>query len=120
MLIVQVAPGASVAPQVVPVKLYNVFEIPATDSAVIVTGVVPAAPLFVIVTTAVTGARGARINPKLRVRVPATVPSVACGHDDGVPQLKVAEVKARGPTDAPLPERLTGEPVPVAGPLIEV
>jgi hypothetical protein len=112
MLIVQVAPGASVAgsvpaPQLVPVKLNNVFEIPATDSAVIVTGVVAAVPVFVIVTTLVTEPRGAGINPKFRVRAPATVDSVAL----------VAAVKANGPAATPVPERLT---VPVAGPVSEV
>src|SRR6516225_1944259 len=61
MLIVQVAPGASVAPQVVPVKLNNVFEIPATVVPASVTGVgaLAVVPWFVIVTTLETEPRGA-------------------------------------------------------------
>ena len=118
MLIVQVAPGPSVVPQVVPVKLNNVFPVPAAvANPVNVTGVVPAVPLLVIVTTLVTGARGAGINPKFRVRTPPAVFSVTFGH---APLQLVAAVKANGPADTPLPERLTGVPVPVAGPLIEV
>jgi hypothetical protein len=109
MLIVQVAPGASVAPQVVPVKLNNVFARPATDSPMIVTGVVAAVPLFVIVTTLVTGVRPVGIV-KVRVRTPRTVASVAL----------VAAVKANGPAATPLPERLTGVPVPVAAPIVEL
>ena len=109
MLIVQVAPGASVAPQVVPVKLNNVFEIPATVVPASVTGVgaLAVVPWFVIVTTLVTEPRGAGINPKFRVRAPATVDSVAL----------VAAVKANGPAATPVPERLT---VPVTGPVSAV
>jgi hypothetical protein len=113
MLIVQVAPGFSGAgnvPQVLPVKVNNVFALPFTDSAVIVTGVVPAAPLFLIVTTLVTEARFAGIV-KVKVRAPA--PFVA-----SVPL--VAAVKANGPAATPVPERLTGVPVPVAGPPMTV
>ena len=112
MLIVQVAAGASVAGgtgQVVPVKLNNVFAIPFTDSSVIVTGVVPAAPLFLIVTTLVTGVRPAGIV-KVRVCWPPTTPS----------DPLVAAVKANGPAATPLPERLTGVPVPVAAPIAEL
>ena len=107
MLIVQVAPGFSGAgnvPQVLPVKVNNVFALPFTDSAVIVTGVVPAAPLFLIVTTLVTEARFAGIV-KVRTRAPVTVASVAL----------VAAVKAHGPAVTPVPVRVTGVPVPVAG-----
>jgi hypothetical protein len=111
-LIVQVVPGASVAgnvpaPQVVPVKLNNVFAIPATDSAVIATGVLPAAPLFLIVTTLVTGARGVGIV-KVRVCSPATTAQHVA---------LVAAVKANGPAATPVPDRVTGVPVPVAGPV---
>ena len=109
MLIVQVAPGASVAPQVEPVKLND--PDPPTVSPVIVTGVgtLAAVPVFVIVTTLVTGVRPAGIV-KVRVRAPRTVASVPL----------VAAVKANGPADTPLPERLTGVPVPVAAPMLEV
>jgi hypothetical protein len=111
MVIVQVAPGASVAPQVVPFKVNAVFAIPATVSPVIVTGVgaVAGLALFVIVTTLVTGVRAGGIV-KVRVRAPPTVASVAL----------VAAVKANGPAATPLPERLTGVPVPVAGPVSAV
>jgi hypothetical protein len=107
MLIVQVAPGFSVAPQVVPVKLNNVFAIPVTDSAVIATGVLVARPLFLIVTTLVTEVRPAGIV-KVRVWTPRTVPS----------DPLVAAVKDKGPAATPVPERLTGVPVPVAGPVM--
>src|SRR5215469_1264101 len=109
-LIVQVAPGASVAPQLVPVKVNNVLAIPVTDSPVIVTGVgaVAAVPLFVIVTTLVIGTP--RVTLKVRVRTPKTVASVPL----------VAAVKANGPAATPVPERLTGVPVPVAAPMVEV
>ena len=117
MLIVQVAPGFSVAPQVVAVELNNVFPIPATVSPVIVTGVVAAVPWFVIVTTLVTGFRGAGINPKFRMRVPPAVVSVRFGQ---APLQLVAAVKANGPAETPVPERLTGVPVPVAGPVMEL
>lgn len=111
----QVAPGASVAGgtgQVVPVKLNNVFEVPATDSSEIVTGVGPlvVVPLFLIVTTLVTEARFAGI---VKVKVRAPFPAVA-----SVPL--VAAVKANGPAATPLPERLTGVPVPVAAPIVEL
>jgi len=109
ILIVQVAPGASVAPQVVPVKLNKLFEIPLTDSAVIATGVLVAGPLFLIVTTLLTGGRPAGIV-KVRVWTPATTPS----------DPLVAAVKANGPAATPVPERLTGVPVPVAGPVREL
>ena len=105
MVIVQVARRASVAPQVVLFKVNNVFARPVTDSAVIATGVLPAGPLFVIVTTLVIGFP--LVILKVRVLAPAVVvPSVAL----------VAEVKANGPADTPVPERLTGVPVPAAGP----
>jgi len=110
MVIVQVAPGASVAPQVVLVKLNNVFAIPVTDSAVIATGVLVARPLFVIVTTLVTGVVRPAGIVKVSWRLPATVASVPL----------VAAVKASGPAATPVPERLTGVPVPVAGPETEV
>ena len=50
MLIVQVAPEASVAPQVVPVKLNRLSAMPATVTPVIVTavGAVATVPVFVI------------------------------------------------------------------------
>jgi len=110
MVIVQVAPRASVAgsvpaPQDVPVKLNNpdAFPIPATVSAVIVTGVGEVtAALFVIVTTLMTGARGDGIV-KVRMRAPPALDSDAL----------VAAVKANGPAATPLPERLT---VPVEDP----
>lgn len=93
------------------VKLNNVFAIPDTDSAVIVTGVVAAAPVFVIVTTLVTPAAGRPAGiVKVRVRTPPAVPSVAL----------VAAVKANGPAAIPVPERLTGVPVPAAAPRVEV
>jgi len=109
MVIVQVAPEASVAPQVVPVKLNNPdpFPIPATVSPVIVTGVgaLAAVPVFVIVTTLVTGVRPAGIV-KVRVRTPPTVASVPL----------VAAVKANGPAATPSPEMMTGVPVGTADP----
>jgi len=103
-LIVQVAPPASVAPQVVPVKLNNVVAVPvpATDSAVTATGVLVAAPVFLIVTTLVIGIP--LVVLKVRVWAPPTTASVPL----------VAAVKANGPADTPVPERLTGLPVPVA------
>ena len=113
MLIVHVAPGASVAPQgvvVVGAKVNNVFPIPVTDSAVIATGVVPVAPLFLIVTTLVTEGRP---NGIVKVRTRAPVPMVV-----SVPL--VAERKNNGPADTPVPERLTGLPVPAAGPPMEL
>ena len=115
MLIVQVVAGATVAgsvppPQLVPVKLNNVFEVPATDSFVIVTGEVPAPPLFLIVTTLVTDARGDGI---VKVRVWAPFPAVCS-------VALVAAVKANGPATTPLPERATGVPVPVAAPRVEL
>jgi hypothetical protein len=111
MVIVQVAPGFNVAPQVVPVRLNNVFAIPVTDSPVIATGVEVAAPLFVIVTTLVTPAAGRPAGiVKVRTRAPKTVASVPF----------VAAVKANGPAATPVPERLTGVPVPVAAPMVEV
>jgi hypothetical protein len=84
---------------------------PAAVSPVIVTGVgaLAAVPVFVIVTTLVTAARPAGIV-KVRVRTPAAVTSVPL----------VAAVKANGPAATPLPERLTGVPVPVADPAVEV
>ena len=109
MLMVQVAAGASVAPQVVPVKLNNVFAIPVTDSAVIVTGVLVARPLFLIVTTLVTEVLPAGIV-KVKAAAPPAFPSVPL----------VAAVKANGPAATPVPERLTGVPVPVAGPPMTV
>jgi hypothetical protein len=83
---------------------------PATVSPLIVTGVgaLAAVPVFVIVTTLVTGVRPAGIV-KVRVRAPRTVPSVPF----------VAAVKANGPAATPLPERLTGVPVPVAGTVVD-
>jgi hypothetical protein len=102
MLIVQVAPGASVAPQVVPVKLNRLSAMPATVIPVIVTavGAVATVPVFVIVTTLVTGARGVGIV-KVRVRAPAPPLSVPL----------VAAVKANAPVATPVPERLTADPV---------
>jgi len=77
---VQVPPGASDVPQDVVVKVNNPapFPIPATVSPVIVTGVgaLAAVPVFVTVTTLVTGVRPAGIV-KVRVRAPPTVASVA-------------------------------------------
>src|SRR6516164_1706957 len=110
MLIVQVAPAASVAPQVVPFKVNNPapLPIPATVSPVIATGVVVAAPLFLIVTTLVIGAP--LVMLKVRTGTPATVPS----------DPLVTAVKANGPAATPLPERLTGVPVPVAAPMVEL
>jgi hypothetical protein len=112
-VIVQVAPGASVAPQELAVKLNNPdpFPIPATVSPVIVTavGALAAVPVFVIVTTLLTGVRPAGIV-KVRVRTPPTVASVAL----------VAAVKTNGPAATPVPERLTGVPAPVAAPVVEV
>jgi hypothetical protein len=76
---------------------------------VIVTAVSPTAvPVFLIVTTLVIGTP--RVTLKVRVRTPPTVASVPL----------VAKVKANGPADTPLPERLTGVPVPVAAPMVEV
>jgi len=109
MVIVQVAPGASVAPQVVPAKLNNVFAVPFTDSAVIVTGVLVTEPLFLIVTTLVTEGRPAGIV-KVRVWTPETTPN----------DPLVAAVKTNGPAATPVPERLTGVPVPAAAPIVEV
>jgi hypothetical protein len=106
MVIVQVARRASVAGgtgQVLPVKLNNVLLIPAADSAVIVTGMLPTGPLFLIVTMPVTGPRAA-VGVKIRVGAPPTFDSVA----------PVAEIKANGPADTPVPVRLTGVPVPAA------
>ena len=105
MLIVQVPPGASgvVNEQVVPVELNSVFRRPATVSAVICR--LPA-PVLVIVTTLVTGARGVgmvNVNTLPRnvvVRVPL-----------------VAEVKLSVPGVTPVPVSVTGVPVPVAGPV---
>jgi hypothetical protein len=110
ILIVQVAPEASVAPQVVPAKVNNPdpVPIPATDSPVIVTGVLAAAPVFVIVTTLVIGIPLVTLKVRTRPRgVVARVPLVAA-------------VKANGPAATPLPERLTGLPVPVAAPMVEL
>jgi hypothetical protein len=101
MLIVQVAPGASVAPQVVPVKLNSVSAMPATVIPVIVTavGAVATVPVFVIVTTLVIGTP--RVTLKVRVGTPLTVVSVPL----------VAAVKANAPVATPVPERLMADPV---------
>jgi hypothetical protein len=89
----------------------------------IVTAVVAVAgALFVIVTTAVIRPdRGVSVG-KFRVRTPpmVTSPAPAVLHVVPVGQVKVTPVKANGPADTPLPERLTGVPVPVAAPMLEV
>ena len=101
ILIVHVPPTASgdAVKQFVPVMLYKPPMLTGSVSAVIVNGAVP---VFVTVTTLVTGARGAGIV-KVRVRTPSTVPSVPF----------VAEVKLNVPP-IPVPVRVTGEPVTVA------
>ena len=104
MLIVQAPPGASgvVKEQVVPVELNSVLNKPVIVSAVICR--LPA-PVLVIVTTLVTGARGVGIAnvstlPRMVVvRVPF-----------------VAEVKLSVPGVTAVPVSVTGVPVPVAGP----
>jgi hypothetical protein len=95
-LTVQVPPAARgvVNEQVVPVMLYRPPMLIDRVSAVICTG----APVAVIVTTLVTAARGVGMV-NVRVRTPATVPSVPL----------VAAVKVNVPV--PLPVRVTGEPV---------
>jgi hypothetical protein len=110
MLIVQVAPEASVAPQVVPAKVNNPdpVPIPTTESPVITTGVLVPGPLFVIVTTLVIGLP--LVILKVRTRPRGVVARVAL----------VAAVKANGPAATPVPERLTGVPVPVAAPVAAV
>jgi len=84
ILIVHVPAGATVAPvQVLAVMLYKPPMLSERAGVPIVSGV---APVFVIVTTLVTGARGVGIV-KVRVRKPKIVASVPF----------VAEVKARVP-----------------------
>jgi hypothetical protein len=89
----------------------------------IVTAVVAVAgALFVIVTTAVISPdRGTSVG-KVSVRTPATVasPAPVVLHVVPVGQVKVAAVKANGPAATPLPAKLTGVPVPVAAPMVEV
>lgn len=105
MLIVQLPPGASgvVNEQVVPVELNNMFKRPVTVSAVICR--LPA-PVLVIVTTLVTGARGVgmvSVNTLPRT-VLVSVPLVA-------------EVKLSVPGVTPVPVSVTGVPVLLAGPV---
>ena len=102
ILIVHVPPVASgvVNEQVVPVTLYRPPRLIARASAVICS---EPAPLFVTVTTLVTGARGVGIV-NVRVRMPSTVAS----------DPLVAAVKLKVPGVTPVPERVTGEPVTVA------
>ena len=118
----QVPPGASDVPQDVVVKVNNPapFPIPAAVSPVIVTGVgaLAAVPVFVIVTTAVMGPVRVELVGNIRVRAPPTVVSDPPVHVVPVGQVKVAAVKANGPAATPLPERLTGLPVPVAGTVV--
>jgi hypothetical protein len=105
MLIVQVPPGASgvVNEQVVPVEVNSVLKKPVTASAVICR--LPA-PVLVIVTTLVTGARGVgMVNVNTRPRI--VVARVAL----------VAEVKLSVPGVTAVPVSVTGVPVPVAGPM---
>src|SRR5215472_6931241 len=105
MLIVHVPPGANgvVNEHVVPVELNSVFKRPVTVSAVICR--LPA-PVLVIVTTLVTGARGVGIA-NVNVLPRSVVVRVAL----------VAEVKLSLPGVTPVPVSVTGVPVPLAGPV---
>jgi hypothetical protein len=102
MLTVHGLPGANgvVNEQVVPVMLYKPPMLIKSVSAVIRNG---PAPVLVIVTTLVTGARGDGMV-KVRVR-PSPAPL-------NVPW--VADVKLSVPGRTPVPVRVTGEPVTVA------
>lgn len=104
MLTVHVPPEGSgdVDEQVVPVMLYRPPKLRESVSAV-TARLLPTAPVFVIVTTLVTAARGVGIV-KVKIRTPNAVPSVPF----------VAPVKVSVPTGVPVPVSATGDPVTVA------
>jgi hypothetical protein len=75
MLIVQVDPTVSVAPHVFPVRVKRPPALPVIASSSRVT---VAVPLFLTVTTLVTGARGeGMVKVSVRISVPESVPLVA-------------------------------------------